>query len=416
MSLTRSVFPTFVFLAVIFFSEGGNVGYAQLKAGSVYPGAKVLDAELLNPFSGGAAVIEIGRETALIDAKGNYIVPYGKYKMDNPQYQNHHLGLFEIETDELANGGFINDKGKLVYTPPAGGDYVVHRYALSDSTYLMLSERRFSKDGLMTTADVLINAQGRKFSFLGKEIIDCNEGIVQFRDKKSDKMGYCLLSGQVIIEPRYYRAMSFHQGLAAVAENTKRGDFKWNFINTKGQMVIPGGDNYDPGFFTNGLAALEFKDDSNYAFGFINKLGDTVVKVPHTAEHRHHFRFISFRNGYFLTDDHVFDLQGTQFSRQEFLGRMGVDTAYTFGKFDVDGNQVKIDHPNGGSGLFLLDRKLLVAPVFYQISYFDPISGLAYAKLILSRDTVKKIDTYREGYIDDKGIFVMYRDGSNTYW
>src|SRR5690606_39359120 len=54
----------------------------QLKAGSIHPDAVVLDVDELYPFYNGAAIVRKGSATALINAKGEFIVPFNKYKFD----------------------------------------------------------------------------------------------------------------------------------------------------------------------------------------------------------------------------------------------------------------------------------------------------------------------------------------------
>nr|HMQ44703.1 hypothetical protein [Mariniflexile sp.] len=52
----------------------------KLEAGSIHANAVVLDVDNFYPFYNGAAIVEKGSATALINAKGEFIIPFNKYK------------------------------------------------------------------------------------------------------------------------------------------------------------------------------------------------------------------------------------------------------------------------------------------------------------------------------------------------
>ena len=125
-------------------------------------------------------------------------------------------------------------------------------------------------------------------------------------DKADQKWGFINKKGEWAIEPRFDEALSFSEGLAAVAIDSEKWDclsrsgvfslkFKvylnlcnassgyniWGFINKKGEWVI------EPRFtealfFSEGLALVEF--DGKY--GFINTKGEWVIEPRFDDETR----------------------------------------------------------------------------------------------------------------------------------
>ena len=78
----------------------------------------------------------------------------------------------------------------------------------------------------------------------------------------------------VIVPPTYGNAMSFSEGMAAVAENM---NYNWGYINTEGDLVIPL-QYREVKSFSDGLAAvLQSNSDGDNGWGFIDKVGNVIV-------------------------------------------------------------------------------------------------------------------------------------------
>jgi WG containing repeat len=138
-------------------------------------------------------------------------------------------------TDKNGKVGFINRFGKVVITPQFSSAFAV----LLDT-------------GFSTTYPDL--------------------GLIPVRVK--DKWGYINNEGKVVISPQFEMVYPFTEGLAAV----KIGN-KWGYINRVGGIVIaPKFDSAE--FFSSGLAgvALAEKSAGEYKIGFINKIGDFIIK------------------------------------------------------------------------------------------------------------------------------------------
>ncbi len=105
-------------------------------------------------------------------------------------------------------------------------------------------------------------ANGEKFDSLGDTYTnarDFSEGLAAV--KKDGLWGYIDTDGKYAVEPKYYGAWSFSEGLAAVQD--KNG--KWGFIDKSGNEVVAAA--YDGAwYFSKGLAVVV----SGNRYGYIN--------------------------------------------------------------------------------------------------------------------------------------------------
>src|SRR5665648_497350 len=88
-----------------------------------------------------------------------------------------------------------------------------------------------------------------------------------------EKYGYIDKKGNEVIPLKFYRAVSFSEGLAAVKLNWNS---KWGYINCQGKEVIFS--DYDKiGSFIDGLAKVE----KHYKTGFINNSGNIIIPLKY---------------------------------------------------------------------------------------------------------------------------------------
>jgi hypothetical protein len=175
-------------------------------------------------FTDGTAVVSLNGRYGLIDLDGNTII--------KPQYN--YMGSFSeglariVQCDaDTAKYGFINKEGVAFYK------------------------------------DYFNNNTG-----------DFHDGLAVF--EKDLNFGYVDTNGDIVIQPEYFMAYDFSEGLAAVAsENDEHG-----FIDTNGNLVIPfifehniEGTYLYQGF-SSGLAAV----CTDGKFGYIDTNGDFVIE------------------------------------------------------------------------------------------------------------------------------------------
>jgi hypothetical protein len=96
---------------------------------------------------------------------------------------------------------------------------------------------------------------------------------VRVGDWQTGKWGFIDKTGGTVIPFIYDEAQSFREGLAAV-----KSEGKWGFIDISGNLVIP--HIYNTVFlngFNDGLAMVSYDFEMEGTYGYINKLGETVV-------------------------------------------------------------------------------------------------------------------------------------------
>src|SRR5882757_2982554 len=79
---------------------------AQTKPGDIDPNAKVLAVDKLYLFSDGVARVQKGNSYALIDASGNFVVPFNKWSI----LKDSKSGVLVVSDNK--GFGLINTKGR----------------------------------------------------------------------------------------------------------------------------------------------------------------------------------------------------------------------------------------------------------------------------------------------------------------
>ena len=146
-------------------------------------------------------------------------------------YEKHKPVIFE--KDELY--GFKDYKGNVIINPSYKVVYPFNEHGITAVAtehiwyYIDYYER-------IIVRPYIINYQPDKFS----------EGLSRYINHH-DEVGFIDEKGKIIIKAKYYHAMPFSEGLAAVCDGIRsmnRGQHryihraKWGFINKKGEMVI----------------------------------------------------------------------------------------------------------------------------------------------------------------------------------
>ncbi len=106
---------------------------------------------------------------------------------------------------------------------------------------------------------------------------DFHEGLAAVQDESNGGWGYIDKSGQAVIPPQFMDAGLFSEGLAAVRTAT---DGKWGYIDKSGQAIIPP-QFMDAGLFSERLAAVQTSTGGKW--GYIDKSGQAVIP-PQFAE------------------------------------------------------------------------------------------------------------------------------------
>jgi hypothetical protein len=260
-------------------------------------------------FSGGLAAVAVG-DICHDEGLWGYIDSQGSMVME-PQFlraESFHDGLAAVETND--GWGYIDKSGQFAVSPGvfhmvsefSDGIAAVERrvpptqqdetaYAYIDMGGQALFDLICLDVGGFSEGMASVTLQGYEHAFVdrfGAYIIGpdrrffrgFSEGLALFTEDFFDgfKSGFVDQCGETVIEPIYDDALSFHEGLAAVAVGSigpigKPIEQLWGYIDTKGDMVI------EPQFslawdFADGLAPVYVGGVQSYSDGYCPSEGE----------------------------------------------------------------------------------------------------------------------------------------------
>lgn len=297
------------------FSEGLGVvtaekkqGYADEKGNVVIP----LEFDYAGPFFDGFARVRVGRNNALIDNEGNFIIKPQRMGICFSE------GLCAIEVDGYI--GFFDSNGSLVIEPK-----FMDAGQFSEGLCAVKIENKGNTNWayIDRSGEIVIHQQfdieessafGQPFASIARPFSEGLGAVLV-----GNKYGYIDRSGKLVISPQFEEARNFREGFAGISFGAKYGfidragivciqtkfaivgDFSeglapvaffygkagawssfyhWGCINKRGHMVI------DPRFdcepvFSEGLAAVEIGnekklDELGYR-GFIDRSGEFII-------------------------------------------------------------------------------------------------------------------------------------------
>jgi hypothetical protein len=216
-------------------------------------------------YSEGFAVVEKDGKYGYLDKTGAVAIDFQFEAADS-----FHSGLAGVEVNGVA--GYIDTTGTIVIDP-------IYETALSFQSYgdKATEVTLVEKDGNW----LYINKQGEEFTY-AENAQPCIEGFdcaPVFYDGLSlageeGSYGYVDAEGNTVIEPQYYEASNFSEGLAAVLLN----GYGYGFIDTSGNMV------FESHFqnirsFSEGLAAVcPAENNPERLWGYIDTAGNMVIE------------------------------------------------------------------------------------------------------------------------------------------
>lgn len=122
--------------------------------------------------------------------------------------------------------------------------------------------------------------------------------------EENGRFGYKNESGKIVIEPHFFCAGVFSEGLAPIAIYIEDLlDSRWGYIDENGKMVI------EPLFgsadgFSHGLArvqSVDYDEEENHKYGIINKAGTLIVDTIY------HNLWIDYGSDWQYEDDSLYD-------------------------------------------------------------------------------------------------------------
>jgi hypothetical protein len=211
---------------------------------------------------------ESGEQKPVTEQTGKFVI--------NPQFDradSFSEGLASVRVGDYETGkfGFIDKQGRMVINPQFDG---VEPFS-EGLAAVRIGDKDTGKWGFIDKqGQMVIDPQfdrNRWDPFYWK----FSEGLAPVRigDDDTGKYGFIDKQGQVVINPQFSYALTFSEGLAAVAIGRK-----WGFIDKQGRMVI--NPQFDEArFFKEGLAEVRIGDDETGKWGFIDKHGQMVINA-----------------------------------------------------------------------------------------------------------------------------------------
>ena len=401
-------------------------------AGSISPSAIYIDADYFGDFVMNAAVIQKKNSSALISASGEFIIPYNKMEFSN-QYSS---GFFNAYDRSDNKSYMLNAQGKKIWditNKPLGQHY--------DDQYKLNQYARYISymDNDMKTLYIL-DYSGKLYTISDDQNVKSpdphiNKGVLLPIRNNKNIFGYKNLDNKWVIQPAFDEAYAFSEGMAVVGKKDEFGVIQYGYVNETGKLVIPFQYSRKPGNFKGSRALIEPKagNTAGITYAVIDKTGKTLFTAT-SAEIRQGKRAAiymlnedqPFLHGYTMDGNGtIMDSLGNAVSAASFAREWGLPERIRFSwkspslrtsSLYITPFALPVMYYNGSNrefqvptiGFIRMDTKKVIPAVFSDLGYFDPKSRLAYAKMQIGIDP-KKLSSFREGYINEDGVFVIVK-------
>lgn len=322
-------------------------------------------------FSEGLAAVRIGFEWGYIDLNGNVVIE-PRFSEAGPFSDG--LAAVKFYRQSHSVTGYINRRGEMVIEREYPNAFQQYGSFVGGKARVKVMNKWgwIDKQGQFVIQPQYVDPTGVAGSF--------SEGLapVAFPDKDGNSAGHGFIDekGDVVIEPRFYLAFNFSEGLACAF--TKGENRKAGYIDKSGTFVIEPRFEY-AAFFTEGRGRVDLGGKS----GFVDRTGKVVVPLEYDSSW-----FFSERLAYVKKGEKwgFIDPWGAMVIRLQFDGASSFSEGLA---------AVKV-----GSLWGYIDKegKRVIEPIFDHVQDFK--NGLAQVKL-----------GGKMAYIDKTGQYVWMASG-----
>lgn len=281
-------------------------------AGRIAADVIYLEVDEMLPFFGKYAVVRKGESTALINDKGEVIVPFNKYRfLTNFGYANKTIYREEVgksvaldaaaivdkliffETMDREQKGYIDMKGEIMMLNQGYVDIDDFGYLVPPSTSTAPGVGFVHYKGKdIKTANSASSLQGGSTSritfgertwFNGlsrRGMTTAGQHTATLHDNEF-LYGYIDRFGNYAIKPYYHAADDFYEGLAWVARKNEFGELRWGAINTAGELVIPLQYTHQPIPYSSGRALIKPVNTKDMKYACIDRKGELIFTLPY---------------------------------------------------------------------------------------------------------------------------------------
>jgi hypothetical protein len=255
----------------VIFSEGlaavvkdGKYGYVD-KTGAV-----VIDFQYdsASSFLDGLAAVRVNGAGGYIDTSGAFVVE-PVYEITPSLQLSGDIDLVFIKAYKDKTWYYFNTQGEEIVFAENAQPYTEDSYWMPefcDGLTLAGEERNYG----------YVDAEGN--TVIEPQYYEANnfsEGLALVQLSYRGDYGFIDTSGNMVIEPQFLDARSFSEGLAAV--RSEESDHLWGYIDTSGNMVIE--PQFDEAFdFSDGYALVSLPGEEEVGYGFIDTEGNLVLQ------------------------------------------------------------------------------------------------------------------------------------------
>ena len=405
---------TLYLVAFLFIVSLNQIAFCQgQKPGDIHPNAQNIDADALQPFSLGLAIIKKGDKTALINHKGEFVAPYGKFQFITS------LNTSSQKSPEPFSGIFKTGSNVSIITlskeikPPLGVSNVAN-----GNEYLYGHINNNMKEILLLNIKTGIQTK----IATGADLSKLSHGLCPFSTRTNSLVGFMDLNGKIIIPQRFIEASQFsEEGLSLIVIKNEFGEQKFGFIDTKGEMVVPAQYSVRPSQFYKGAAFVFPVNNPEFSMALINTKGEIIKKYKKEVISLNYPAGFYTVNGLRVFKDHVMLETGEILTKQNYLESLGIkirnaQERLTFldskneGKIYYKRDFIENRLPKSLIGCFDIFTKKIFEGTFSNALYFDPVTNLSYAQFILPGKY-----NVRQGYVNEEGVFVIICKSPSTW-
>jgi hypothetical protein len=413
-------------------SVSSNENFGLFKAGSLSKTVKYIECDYMEPFNRGSAIIRNGTSYGLINAKGDFIVPFGKYSGITTDTRDGRLGGNLMETgffyatykDPAGKpmACFLNAQGKKVLeiTNLANVNFQV-----SIDRKFLLSELKSLSSNSIEEAFVAIAQDGKKFNLSHfknytktLETVFADSMLI-YGDKIGDKIlfGFKNLHNKIIVKPSYNMIQPFSDGVAIIGKLDDLGRMRYGIIDKTGKVNLEPIFQNRPHSFSHGISMVQstagFEDRA-----YVDRYGKVILQ--HTKDLSVIYGSVRRKVGsYFFSKDAVIDTLGNIQTKANFLKAFRINQYTIPGlkavNFDFDikstDGQLHLEFYFSNErmrGIFNLKENKIIYGDFDKNEnarslMLDPISNLIYTIVNLPNSKIL------EGYMNTNGQFTILK-------
>lgn len=425
-------------------------------AGKISNDVRYIDCDELYDFNMGAAIIKKGNSYALINSKGDFIIPFNKYSKITEVNNLTKSGIFDVNI-RATNGfisyeAYINSQGKELI----GGDAYKNYMPSEDGKHLIsITENQKAQTSVVT----VIDSKGIKKTFSIDGL--CSRGyhgsryfqdsVIVFNKTIGNKTRYGFKALNGFSSPATFETLeNFFYGLAEFSKTDEYGKVKYGFVNRKGEIILQPKFSQKLYRFRGKYVYVNASQDADFESALIDQTGKIIFK--NTKESIEKFdRIRTVDDGFAYSSKALIDDKGLAYTQQDFFKKIGItigpNSKFKSGYFVPknmawvydDNNQRftlaentallgSIEYNglyNVKTGKVLLIRLLSTSGGISHLNWndalnaqllFDSESGLA--RVTLHTDKKDKNGSYIgiNGYIDGEGVVKIIREAKKSEW